>query len=170
MLLGWVSAQPEISARTAQTRLKFQPGLEFWSCNRLLCFNRILSLGRAENSPYNQPLRSNREFEQENEVGQRGWQFLPVLHIIFRILCLWSGVKTDLRFMSIAVYECWPKSLPWLRQNSETWIHIPVFVLLPSFTTNILTKFVVNVFPNKGRRTKMGYSFMSHRLFLGQYS
>jgi hypothetical protein len=29
-------------------RAETQPGLEFWSCNRLLCFNRILSLGRAE--------------------------------------------------------------------------------------------------------------------------
>jgi hypothetical protein len=39
----------------------------------------------------------NREFEQENEVGRRrrGWQFLPVLHIILNILCLGSGVKTD---------------------------------------------------------------------------
>jgi hypothetical protein len=31
----------------------FQSGLEFWSCNRLLCFNRILSLGRAEIRPGN---------------------------------------------------------------------------------------------------------------------
>ena len=38
-----------------------------------------------------------REFEQENEVGRRrrGWQFLPVLHIILRILSLGSGVKAD---------------------------------------------------------------------------
>ena len=43
-----VSARAEISVRVAQTRPKFQPGLEFWSCNRLLCFNRILFLGRAE--------------------------------------------------------------------------------------------------------------------------
>jgi hypothetical protein len=33
----------------------------------------------------------------------------------------------------------------------------PVFVLLPSFTTNILAKFVVNFVPNEGRRTKTGY-------------
>jgi hypothetical protein len=38
-----------------------------------------------------------REFEQENEVRRRrrGWQFLPVLHIILRILSLGLGVKTD---------------------------------------------------------------------------
>jgi hypothetical protein len=28
-----------VSARAAQTGLKFQ--LEFWSCNRLLCFNSL---------------------------------------------------------------------------------------------------------------------------------
>ena len=44
----------------------------------------------------------------------------------------------------------------------------PVFVLLPSFTTNILAKFVVNFVPNEGRRTKTGYSFMSRCFFLGQ--
>jgi hypothetical protein len=51
----------------------------------------------------------------------------------------------------------------------------PVFVPLPSFTTNILAKFVVNFVLHEGRRTKTGYSFMS-RFFLdqgknnGQYS
>ena len=52
----------------------------------------------------------------------------------------------------------------------------PVFVLLPSFTTNILAKFVVNFVTNEGGRTKTGYSFMSRCFFLdqgknnGQYS
>jgi hypothetical protein len=56
-----------------------------------------------------------REFEQENEVGRRrrGWQFLPVLHIMLRILSLGSGMKTDYRDSCLAVCECWLKSLPW---------------------------------------------------------
>ena len=41
----------------------------------------------------------------------------------------------------------------------------PVFVLLPSFGTNILAKFVVNFVPNEGRRTKTGYSVMSRCFF-----
>jgi hypothetical protein len=43
-----------------------------------------------------------------------------------------------------------------------------VFVLLPSFTTNILAKFVVNFVLHEGRRTKTGYSFMSRCFFLDQ--
>jgi hypothetical protein len=37
----------------------------------------------------------------------------------------------------------------------------PVFVLLPSFGTNILAKFVVNFVLHEGRRTRTGYSFVS---------
>jgi hypothetical protein len=38
-----------------------QTGLKFWSCNRLLCFNTILSLGRAEISAWaeNSPCNNN---------------------------------------------------------------------------------------------------------------
>jgi hypothetical protein len=38
----------EIFSRVASTGLKLQPKLKFLSCNHLLCFNRILSSGRAE--------------------------------------------------------------------------------------------------------------------------
>ena len=42
---GWVSARAEISARVAQT------GLKFLSYNRVLCFIRILQQDRAETQP-----------------------------------------------------------------------------------------------------------------------
>jgi hypothetical protein len=42
MLPGW-NFSPGSS-----NRAESQPGPKVWSCNRLLCFNRILSLGRAE--------------------------------------------------------------------------------------------------------------------------
>jgi hypothetical protein len=109
-----------------------------------------------------------REFEQENEVGRRrrGWQFLPVLHIILRILSLGSGVKTDYRDSGLAVYA-WmlTQVLTLIRTKQRDMNPYPVFVLLPSFTTNILAKFVVNFVPNEGRRTKTGYSFMSGCFF-----
>ena len=37
----------------------------------------------------------------------------------------------------------------------------PVFVLLPLFGTNFTTNFAKIFVVNKGRRTKMGYGFMS---------
>jgi hypothetical protein len=46
--LGWIflSITWRFSARS--TGLNFQPKLKFLSCNHFLCFNRILSSGRAE--------------------------------------------------------------------------------------------------------------------------
>jgi hypothetical protein len=59
--------------------------------------------------------------------------------------------------MSVAVYECWPQILALIRTKQRDMNPYPVFVLPPSFTTNILAKFDVNFVPNKGRRTETGY-------------
>jgi hypothetical protein len=54
-----------------------------------------------------------------------------------------------------------------IRRKQRDMNPYPDFVLLPSFTTNILEKFVVNFVPNEGRRTKTGFSFMSRSFFSG---
>jgi hypothetical protein len=57
---------------------------------------------------------------------------------------------------SVGLQEIFVSSLCSQKENS----FFPA-LLLPSFRTNILAKFVVNFVPNEGGRTKTGYSFIS---------
>ena len=64
-----------VSARLAQTGLKFQPELKLLSYNRTRYFNRISSRGRAENSPCNQPLSAVIKLVHVVTIIQLDWKY-----------------------------------------------------------------------------------------------
>ena len=84
---------------------------------------------------------------------------LKEMRYLVYIRYLWSGVKSVLLFVN-ADPNPYPDQDKTARHESKSRLR-----LLPSFTTNILDKFVVIFVPNEGRRTKTGYSFMSRSFF-----